>query len=90
MKTASFLKQAEREARFVDALLMARYALVTHNGLTIFGDDVAASRWSINFGAELRCVDAALQMAGIDTTQPLYPPIAHPHDEDDDRPQSGE
>jgi hypothetical protein len=90
MKTTTFLMQAERVARFVDALLVARDALVTHDGLTILADAEKLSRWSINLSAALRVTDAVLQMAGTDTTQPLHLPIAHPHDEDDDPQQSGE
>ncbi|GAB5097700.1 hypothetical protein [Caballeronia sp. HLA56] len=71
MKTHAFLKQAEREARFVDALLLARYALTIHDGMTILGDDEDRSRWPMDFSIELGRIDEVLQMAGIDTTQPL-------------------
>jgi hypothetical protein len=50
-------------------MLLAWYALATHNGLTKLADAEDPSRGLVNFGAELRCDDAALQMAGIDTTQ---------------------
>jgi hypothetical protein len=53
----------------VARMLLAWYALATHNGLTKLADAEDPSRRLVNFGAELRCVDAALQMAGIDTTQ---------------------
>jgi len=35
MKTTAFLEQAKREAQLVDALLVARYALVIHDGMTL-------------------------------------------------------
>ncbi len=39
MKATAFLEQAKREAQLVDALLVARYALVIHDGMTLLGDD---------------------------------------------------
>ncbi|MDR5822358.1 hypothetical protein [Caballeronia sp. LZ043] len=75
MKATAFLEQAERKAQVVDALLVARYALVIHDGMTLLGDDEPPTRWRASFKAELRRIDAALQMAGIDTQQPLRPPM---------------
>ncbi|WP_250517742.1 hypothetical protein [Caballeronia sp. INDeC2] len=84
MRTTAFLKQAEREAQFVDALLLARYALTIHHGMTVIGDDEYASPWPLNFRHELERIDAVLQAAGIDTTQPLRPPIELSQDDEDD------
>ncbi|QSN60460.1 MULTISPECIES: hypothetical protein [unclassified Caballeronia] len=84
MKATTFLEQAKREAQLVDALLVARYALVIHNGMTVLGDDEPPSRWQMRFHRELQCIDAALQMAGIDTTQALHPPNLFLSGDDDD------
>lgn len=42
MRTTAFLKRAEREAQFVEALL-ARYALTVYHGMTVLGDENNAS-----------------------------------------------
>jgi len=84
MKATAFLKQARREAQLVDALLVARYALVIHDGMTLLGDGKPPTRWQACFKAELMRIDAALQMAGIDTQQPLRPPMLDRHDGDGD------
>jgi hypothetical protein len=47
METNAFLKQAEREARFVDALMPARYALAIYHGVTVIGDDECGSAWPL-------------------------------------------
>jgi hypothetical protein len=72
MKSAAFIQQAEREAKLVDALLLARYSLVVHDHKWINSE---GETWELDFGAELEEIDAALQMAGIDTTEALRPPI---------------
>ncbi|KIG11172.1 hypothetical protein BurMR1_1832 [Burkholderia sp. MR1] len=84
MKATTFLEQAQREAQLVDALLVARYALVIHDGMTLLGDDDPPSRWAMRFDRELQCIDTALQMAGIDTTQALHPPNLYWKDDDAD------
>jgi len=84
MKATKFLEQAKGEAQFVDALLVARYALVIHDGMTLLGDDEPPSRWQMRFTRELQCIDAALQSAGIDTTQALHPPNLDCKADDDD------
>ena len=84
MKAIAFLEQARREAQLVDALLVARYALVIHDGMTLLGDDEPPTRWQACFRAELMRIDAALLMAGIDTQQPLRPPMLDQRDDEDD------
>jgi len=84
MKATTFLEQAKREGQLVDALLVARYALVIHDGMTLAGDDEPPLRWPMRFDRELQCIDAALQMAGIDTTQALHPPNLYWKDDDVD------
>ncbi|EIM96548.1 hypothetical protein WQE_34371 [Paraburkholderia hospita] len=38
--------------------------------------------WKLDFGPELERIDAALQRAGIDTTQPLHAPVKRSDDEE--------
>ncbi|SAL51270.1 hypothetical protein AWB70_04177 [Caballeronia cordobensis] len=90
MKATAFLEQAKREAQLVDALLVARYGLVIHNGMTLLGDDEPPARWRVSFKAELQRIYAALQMAGIDTQQPLHPPMVDRGDGDGDHERDGE
>jgi hypothetical protein len=75
MKVTALIEQADRQAQLVDALLLARYALVVHDGMTLLGDDEPPPRLRISFRCELERIDAALQAAGIDTTQALAPPL---------------
>ncbi|WP_167354164.1 hypothetical protein [Caballeronia fortuita] len=84
------MKQAKREAQLVDALLVARYALVIHDGMMLVGDDEPPTRWRVSFRTELERIDAALQMAGIDTQQPLRPPMLDRSDGDGDHQHDGD
>ncbi|TCG05321.1 hypothetical protein BZM27_34585 [Paraburkholderia steynii] len=81
MKTSAFIQQAERQAKLVDALLLARYTLVIHDGNIIRCE---GEEWILDFRPELDVIDAALEMAGIDTTQPLIAPVRRRDDKDDD------
>ncbi|TCK43962.1 hypothetical protein B0G84_2310 [Paraburkholderia sp. BL8N3] len=80
MKPKTFIEQAEREAKLVDGLLLARYTLVIHHGKLCTAE---RETWKMDFRAELSRIDSALQMAGIDTTQPLHPPFRYDEDEDE-------
>ncbi|WP_118182101.1 hypothetical protein [Paraburkholderia phosphatilytica] len=71
MKPAEFIINAQRESKLVDALYLARYVLTTHNGLRVQCEE---DEWPLDFEVELRKIDAALQMAGIDTTKPMQAP----------------
>jgi hypothetical protein len=72
MKAKAFINQAKREAKLIDALLLARYMLVIHDHKMISAE---GETWELDFSSELEEIDAALQMAGIDTTQPTHAPI---------------
>jgi hypothetical protein len=72
MKAKAFIDQAKREAKLIDALLLARYMLVIHDGKMCSAEGETSE---LDFSAELAEINAALQIAGIDTTQPLHPPI---------------
>jgi hypothetical protein len=72
MKAKAFIDQAKREAKLIDALLLARYMLVIHDHKLCTSE---GETWELDFAPELKEIDDALQMAGIDTTQPLHAPI---------------
>lgn len=78
MKPQTYIAQAEREAKLIDALLLARYTLAIHNAKLCTAE---RETWEMNFQLELSRIDEALQVAGIDTTQPLHPRFRY--DEDD-------
>ena len=80
MKTQTFIDQAKRDASILDCLQRARYALAIHNGMTIIGDDVERSEWKLDFDAEIREIDGIMEMLGVDSSEPLRPPI--PRDSD--------
>lgn len=56
----------------IQALLLARYILVIHNGMKVTSE---GESWKLDFTAELAKIDAALQTAGIDTTKPMVAPV---------------
>ncbi|TCK32509.1 hypothetical protein B0G84_8315 [Paraburkholderia sp. BL8N3] len=78
MKPQTFIQHAEREAKLIDALLLARYTLAIHNGKLCTAE---RETWEMNFRLELSRIDAALQVAGIDTTEPLHPPFRYDGDD---------
>jgi hypothetical protein len=80
MKAKTFIEQAERDAKLIDALLLARYMLVIHDGKLCTAE---GETWRLDFRPELDEIDAALQMAGIDTTQPLAAPVRRWRERDD-------
>ncbi|CAB3795536.1 hypothetical protein LMG28614_04195 [Paraburkholderia ultramafica] len=59
-----WVREADRESKLVDALYKARYLISMHNGMTVRCD---GEEWALDFGPELKIIDAALKMAGIDT-----------------------
>lgn len=71
MSAADFIKNATRDGKIIDALHVARYALVTHDGMTVECD---GGRWKTDFSEELRQIDVVMAMLGIDLTQPLPAP----------------
>ncbi|BCG04002.1 hypothetical protein PPGU19_085700 (plasmid) [Paraburkholderia sp. PGU19] len=48
----------------MDALYKARYLISLHDGMTVRCD---GEEWALDFGQELKMIDATLKMAGIDT-----------------------
>ncbi|SKC99750.1 hypothetical protein SAMN05446935_10484 [Burkholderia sp. YR290] len=64
MRADEWVREAERESRLVDALYKAHYVISLHNGMTVRCD---GEEWALDFGQELKMIDAALKTAGIDT-----------------------
>lgn len=64
MRADEWVREAERESKLVDALYKTRNLISMHNGMTVRCD---GEEWALDFGQELKMIDAALQMAGIDT-----------------------
>jgi hypothetical protein len=64
MRADEWVREDERESKLVDALYKARYLISMHNGMTVRCD---GEEWALDFGQELKMIDATLKMAGIDT-----------------------
>lgn len=64
MRADDWVREAERESKLVDALYKARYLISLHNGMTVRCD---GEEWALDFGHELKMIDAALKTAGVDT-----------------------
>lgn len=65
------VKALVRDAKIIEALHVARYALVTHNGLPFICE---GERFKTDFGVELEKMDEVLTMLGVDLTEPLPAP----------------
>ncbi|MEM5368943.1 hypothetical protein V4C53_23325 [Paraburkholderia azotifigens] len=64
MRADDWVREAERESKLVDALYKARYLISMHDGMTVRCD---GEEWALDFGQELKAIDAALKTAGVDT-----------------------
>jgi hypothetical protein len=64
MRADEWVREAERESKLVDALYKARSLISMHNGMTVRCD---GEEWPLDFGQELKIIDATLKMAGVDT-----------------------
>ncbi|RKT13816.1 hypothetical protein B0G69_7022 [Paraburkholderia sp. RAU2J] len=64
MRADEWVREAERETKLVDALYKARSLISMHNGMTVRCD---GEEWALDFGHELKLIDATLKMAGVDT-----------------------
>lgn len=65
------LDSLKRDAQIIQALHVARYALVTHGGLTV---SCEGSSWKMDFSGELDEIDKVMEMLGVDLSQPLPAP----------------
>lgn len=71
MKSRTFIDQAERDARIVDALHYARYALVRHHSLPV---TMEGEQFPMDFTREIRKLTEAMELLGIDTSKGLIAP----------------
>jgi hypothetical protein len=62
MRADDWVREAERESKLVDALYTARNLISMHNGMTVRCD---GEEWPLDFGQELKMIDAALKAAGM-------------------------
>jgi hypothetical protein len=72
MDTTPHFKDPLKEPPLIRALLRARYYLTIHDGLKVTAE---GKSWTLDFAPLLAEIDAALQNADYDTTQPMLAPI---------------
>ena len=77
MDATTFIRQVRGHAKLVDALLLARYTLLIHDGDVIFS---GSGPCILDFRRELEVIDAALDVARLGTL-----PSAGPGPDKDDR-----
>jgi hypothetical protein len=65
-------KDPLKEPPLIRALLRARYYLTIHDGMKVTAE---GKSWTLDFGSLLAEIDAALENADYDTTQPMLAPI---------------
>ena len=71
MEPDSFIRQAERYAKVIEALYVARYMFVTHHSLTVHCE---GEQWKMDFKPQIEQIDEALRLLGIDTSEPMIAP----------------
>lgn len=79
MKSSNFVRQAERDAKVVEALHLARYLLVIHHSLTVRAE---GEEWQLDFTRGIESLTAALELLGIDTSNGLPAPMPPGDDHD--------
>jgi hypothetical protein len=79
MKSKTFIEQAERHAKVLDAIHYARYALVRFHSLPV---TMEGERFDMDFSLEIRKLTEAMEVLGIDTSHGLIAP-PFPTDSDD-------
>ena len=77
MKPGAYIAQAERDAKVIEALHVARYALVTHDSLTVRCE---GGEWEMDFSGQIAQLTEAMELMGVDMSQPLLAPM-RPSDE---------
>jgi hypothetical protein len=60
-----FISQAAKDAKIIDALHYARYALVVHHTMTVMCE---GEEWQLDFNREIAKLTDAMEALGIDTT----------------------
>ena len=66
MRVTALIRQAERQAKLVEALLLARRTLVILDGNIVVRDD---GEWMLDLRDELEAIDAALELAGFNAAR---------------------
>jgi hypothetical protein len=72
MSAQQFIDATKRDAKIIDALHIARYALVTNNGLTC---QCEGDEFPMDFAAEIAAVSEVMVMLGVDLSEPLPAPV---------------
>jgi hypothetical protein len=71
MKPITFIEQAERDAKIVDAIHYARYALVRYHSLPV---TMEGEQFDMDFSLEIAKLTEAMELLGIDTSNGLVAP----------------
>jgi hypothetical protein len=71
MKPITFIEQAERDAKIVDAIHYARYALVRYHSLPV---TMEGEQFCMDFSLEIAKLTEAMELLGIDTSNGLIAP----------------
>ncbi|KAA1004348.1 hypothetical protein FVF58_32590 [Paraburkholderia panacisoli] len=79
MKSKTFIEQTERNAKVLDAIHYARYALVRFHSLPV---TMEGEQFDMDFSLEIRKLTEAMEVMGIDTSDGLSAP-PFPRDRDD-------
>ena len=79
MTTTNPIAQIERDAKIINALHVARYALVIHDSLPYRCE---GAEFRMDFTEEIAEIDAVMTMLGVDLSEPLPAPIKE-HKEND-------
>lgn len=80
-RSANAISAMKRDAQIIDALHVARYALVIHNGAKVTCE---GQSFKMDFERELEKIDAVMTMLGVDLSEPLPAPVNPEKGLDDD------
>ena len=75
MEFDAFIRQAERDAKVVDALYIARHMLATYHGLIVHSE---REQWKTDFRPQIKQIDTALRLLGIDIDDQVIAPTQRP------------
>jgi hypothetical protein len=71
MNRKTFVERLERDAKIVNAIHHARYALVRYHSLPV---TIEGEQFPMDFSLEIEKLTEAMELLGIDTSQGLMPP----------------
>ncbi|MFM0630796.1 hypothetical protein [Paraburkholderia xenovorans] len=76
MTRNTFVEKIERDAKVINAMHYARYALVRHHSLPV---TVEGQQFRMDFSLEIEKLTEAMELLGIDTSRGLLaPPFSKP------------